>query len=178
MELAMLCWEDLLYLWVHSWSRLHRLDFSSALFAVAFLMGLQSKLREPGISQVTSWQKPVLELSLFHRNHISIYICRYMGFPDGASSKEPTCQCRRCKGCGFDPWVETMPWRRAWQPTPVFLPGESRGQRSLGGYSLQVCKESDMTSDWACTQCLDSHIYSFNQMFIPHPLHFGGRKQM
>ena len=36
---------------------------------------------------------------------------------------------------GFDPWVGKIPWRRAWQPTPVFLPGESHGQRSLGGYS-------------------------------------------
>ena len=39
------------------------------------------------------------------------------------------------KRCGFDPWVGNMPWRRAWQPTPVFLPGESHGQRSLAGYS-------------------------------------------
>ena len=36
---------------------------------------------------------------------------------------------------GFDPWVEKTPWRRAWQPTPAFLPGESHGQRSLAGYS-------------------------------------------
>ena len=58
------------------------------------------------------------------------------GLLGGASSKEPACQCRRrCKRCGFDPWVGKIPWRRAWQPTPVFLPGESYGQRSLGGYS-------------------------------------------
>ena len=36
--------------------------------------------------------------------------------------------------CRFDPWVGKIPWRRAWQPTPVFLPGESHGQRSLAGY--------------------------------------------
>ena len=35
----------------------------------------------------------------------------------------------------FDPWVGKIPWRRAWQPTPVFLPGASHGQRSLAGYS-------------------------------------------
>ena len=35
----------------------------------------------------------------------------------------------------FDPWVRKIPWRRKWQPTPVFLPGKSHGQRSLGGYS-------------------------------------------
>ena len=37
---------------------------------------------------------------------------------------------------GFDPWVGKIPWRRAWQPTPAFLPGESHRQRSLAGYSL------------------------------------------
>ena len=58
------------------------------------------------------------------------------GFPGGDSGKEPACQRRRCKRCGFDPWVEKMPWRRAWQPTPAFLPGESHGQKSLAGYGL------------------------------------------
>ena len=48
--------------------------------------------------------------------------------------KSLTCQCRRYKRCGFNPWIEKIPWRRAWQPTPVFLPGESHGQRSLVGY--------------------------------------------
>ena len=46
---------------------------------------------------------------------------------------------------GFNPWVGNIPWRRKWQPTPVFLPGESHGQRSLAGYSPWGCKESDMT---------------------------------
>ena len=45
----------------------------------------------------------------------------------------------------FDPWVRRIPWRRAWQPTPVFLPGESHRQRSLAGYSPQGPKESDTT---------------------------------
>ena len=59
-----------------------------------------------------------------------------MGFPGGASGKEPACQCRRHKRPGFNPWGGKMPWRRAWQPTSVFLPGESNGQRSLVGYDL------------------------------------------
>ena len=46
---------------------------------------------------------------------------------------------------GFDPWVGKIPWRRAWQPTLVFLPRESHGQRNLAGYSPQGCKESDKT---------------------------------
>ena len=51
------------------------------------------------------------------------------------SGKEPTCQCRRCQRCGFDPRIGKIPWRRKWQPTPVFLPGKSHKQRSLAGYS-------------------------------------------
>ena len=47
---------------------------------------------------------------------------------------------------GFDPWVGKIPWRRAWQPTPVFLPGQSHGQRSLAGYDgPQGCKEFHAT---------------------------------
>ena len=46
---------------------------------------------------------------------------------------------------GFDPWVRKIPWRRAWQPTPVFLPGESHRQRSLVGCSPEGCTESDTT---------------------------------
>ena len=58
------------------------------------------------------------------------------GTPDGSSGKEHTCQCKRYKRCSFDPWVGKIPWRRQWQSTSVFLPGESHGQRSLAGYSL------------------------------------------
>ena len=48
------------------------------------------------------------------------------------------------KRFGFDPWVGKIPWKTAWQPTPVFLPGESLRQRSLVGFSPQGCIESDM----------------------------------
>ena len=54
-------------------------------------------------------------------------------------------QCRRCR---FDPWVRKIPWRRAWQLTPVFLPGESHGQRSPVGHSPYGHKESD-GHDWS-----------------------------
>ena len=61
------------------------------------------------------------------------------------SDKEPTWQRRRLKRHGFDYWVKKSPWKRAWRPTPVFLPGESHGQRGLEVYSLEGCKELDMT---------------------------------
>ena len=49
------------------------------------------------------------------------------------------------RDAGFRPWVGKIPLTRAWQPTPILLPGESRGQRSLLGYSPYGCKESDTT---------------------------------
>ena len=63
--------------------------------------------------------------------------------PSGASGKELSCQGRKSKRLEFDPWVEKIPWKRTWQPTPVFLHEESHGQR-LAGYSPQGHKESDM----------------------------------
>ena len=62
-----------------------------------------------------------------------------------ASGKEPSCQCRRHKSLGFNPWVGKLPWKRAWKPTPVFLPGKSHGQRSLEGCIPQGHRELDTT---------------------------------
>ena len=59
----------------------------------------------------------------------------------GASGKEHVCHCRRCWRPWFNPSIWKIPWRRAWQPTPVFSPGESQGQRSLAGYSPRGHKE-------------------------------------
>ena len=70
------------------------------------------------------------------------------GLPRWLSGKESACQCRRCRRHGFDPWVGKIPWRRAWQTTPVFLPGKFHGQRSLVGYRPWGHKESDATEHW------------------------------
>ena len=69
--------------------------------------------------------------------------------PRWLSGKEPICSGRRL---GFDLWVGKIPWRRPWKPTPVFLPGEFHGQRSLVGYSPWGCKWSNL----ACTQAQDT----------------------
>ena len=50
------------------------------------------------------------------------------GFPGGSDRKESACNVRP----GFDPWVGKIPWKRSWQPTPVFLPGESPGTEEPG----------------------------------------------
>ena len=62
-----------------------------------------------------------------------------VGFPGGSEVKVSACNMRELV---FDPWVRKIPWRRKWQPTPVFLPGESHGRRSLVGHSPWGCKES------------------------------------
>ena len=82
-------------------------------------------------------------------------ICQ--GFSKWRGGKDPGCQCRRCKRHGFNPWAGNIPWRREWQPTPVFLAGESHGQRSLVGYSPEGCKESDTTeaTEHTCTLLSD-----------------------
>ena len=69
-----------------------------------------------------------------------------------ASGKEFTCQCRRHKRQRFHPWVGKIPWRRKQQPTPVFLPGKSHGQRTLVGYSPWGRRELDMIEHWGTFQ--------------------------
>ena len=70
----------------------------------------------------------------------------YTGLPRWLSGKETVCQCRKRE---FDPWVGATPWRKKWQPRPVFLPRESHGQRNLAGSSWGAgswgCKELDAT---------------------------------
>ena len=77
---------------------------------------------------------------------INLNCCSFAHPPGGASGKEPTCQCRRHKRFGLDPWVRKTPWSKKWQLIPVFLPGESLGQRSLVGCSPQSLTESEATS--------------------------------
>ena len=68
------------------------------------------------------------------------------GFPGGTNDKEPACQGRRYKRHGFDPWVRKIPWRRAQQPTPIFiLPWKTSWTEEPGGLQSRTCKESDTT---------------------------------
>ena len=67
------------------------------------------------------------------------------------TGKEATCQCKRHWRHKFDPWVRKLPWRRKWQPTPVFVPGESHEQRSLAGYVHGVIKSQTQLSTHTLT---------------------------
>ena len=106
-----------------------------------------------GTTAVWLWEAPPpLWASLFSSCHwmdrgnlITGVMTARRGFPCVTSGKEPACQCWRHKRHEFDPWVGKIPWTRAWQPTPVSLPGESHGQRSLTGYSPWGHKELDTT---------------------------------
>ena len=78
---------------------------------------------------------------------------------------ESACQRKRCKRCGFDPWVGKIPWRKKWQNTPVFLPGEFHGQRSLVGYSL--FKELDTTEHAFPNKIKSNLFFSFVFGLVP-----------
>ena len=59
--------------------------------------------------------------------------------------KNPPTNAGNTRHAGSIPGSGLIPWSMKWQPAPVFLPGESHGQRSLAGYSPWFCKELDMT---------------------------------
>ena len=92
------------------------------------------------------------------------------GLSKWLNGKESACQGRRC---GFDPWVGKIPWGRKWQPTPVFLPEKSHGQKSLEGYSLRG-RKSDYTTHHpalgpSCPSCVCSQeiFLNFTLLFSP-----------
>ena len=87
-----------------------------------------------------------------------------LGLSRWLSGQESACQCKRSqRRPGFHPWVGKTPWRREWQPTPVFLPGESHGQRSLVGYSSWGCR---VRHDWA-RACAWSWLSKESQRRVP-----------
>ena len=104
-----------------------------------------------------------------------------MGFPGGTSGKEPTCPSRRHKRCEFNPWVRKIPWKRAWQLTSVFLPGELYGQRTLAATVHRVTKShkwlslkqlsmhSQYNTQWWKAESLSAKIWNKSRM--PHLQH-------
>ena len=116
-----------------------------------FLMSTNDKAKTEAVRKNGVWkwrdfkvqilcqvQEQFLERNMHFIDKVLYHSTRWHG------GKESACQCRRCWRCEFDPWVEKIPWRRKWQPTPVFLPGKSHGEMRLTGYSPCGCKESCM----------------------------------
>ena len=102
------------------------------LSSVEFLLNNQANFSFP-LNLFFQWT-----LVIFNAFLIDIVEC----FPGGSNGRESA---RNAGDPGSIPGSGRFPWRREWQPTPAFLPGESHGQRSLGGYSLWGCKERDTT---------------------------------
>ena len=80
------------------------------------------------------------------KSHICIL---YIDFPGDSCGNKFTCQCRRCKWLGFDPWVSKIPWNRKCQPTPVFLPRKFHGQRNPWSTVPGATESQTWLSDWA-----------------------------
>ena len=90
---------------------------------------------------------------LEHRNSNRLSPCQSWGLPGNTRGKDSACQWRRC---GFNPWVRKIPWRRSWQPTSVFLPGESHGQEPD---RLQFIGLQRVGHNWSDLACTHTHTY-------------------
>ena len=101
---------------------------------------------EPHLSITDSGVAKTLDYNLYH------LLPKTWGLPWWLNGKESACQCRRCT---FNPWVGKLPWRRKWQSTPVYLPGNSHGQRSLACCSPQGRKELHTT--WWLNNTIPTH---------------------
>ena len=115
-----------------------------SLWLILYLIILRKIVESKG--SPNSWTNLMLDFVLkIMKNWFLTFRYLHPSLLGDASGGEAACWCRRQKRCRFNPWVRKIPWRRAWQPTPVFLPGKPHGQRSLAGYSLWGRKESDTT---------------------------------
>ena len=129
---------------VHPSSReIVKSDYTTVMYVIQFQVGLKNKKTE-------SIFKPGCLFSVRRLARNYGHLSQLKGFPGNASGKEPTCQWR-CKRCGFDPWVGKILWRRAWQPTPVFLRGESPPTEKSGG--LQSTVPQRIRHDWGNLAC-------------------------
>ena len=79
--------------------------------------------------------------------HPLLLLLIFPSFPCGSDGRV----CLQCRRTGFEPWVQKIPWRRKWQPTPVLLPGTSHGQRSLAGTVHGFAKSRTRLSDFTFT---------------------------
>ena len=96
-------------------------------------------------------------------------VCRHPGLPRWFSAKESACWCRRHSKLRFDPWVGKIPSRRKWQPTLVFLPEKSHGQRSVAGHN--PCGHR-VGHDWATEQARLKKKYQETKFCWPNSVVF------
>ena len=101
---------------------------------------VRGKMHRASYTDIQIWMWPCKQweiLSFLSRDLICLYPCfrEATGFPGSISGKEQAC--RKHKRHGFNTWVGKIPWRRKWQPSPVFLPGESHGLKQLSTHALE-----------------------------------------
>ena len=108
----------------------------------------------PPLQDLTSYQGYLLafDLGSLANNLVSIFEGGYPGGSDGKKKKI----CLQCRRPRFHPWVRKIHCRREWLPTPVYLPREFYGQRSLAGYSPWGLKESDASETTEHTRCVNT----------------------
>ena len=122
-----------------------------------------------------------------HGTHLNFLKVLYHLSPGGTSGKEPACQCRRCKRCRFMPSVGKIPWRRAWKPTPIFLPREAPWTEELGGlWSIGSQRVGHDWRDWEHTRNVpisyENHFWNFTWAIQLHGIfwtpRFCGNRQI
>ena len=133
-------------------------EMSPGFNSFLFILGPRITLIQPwyldfcqGPQGFTCHQPWTLRLDSSSQNSISIntkslILCHHLGLPRWHNGKESACQCSRC---GFHLWVRKIPWRRKWQPTPVFVLGKLHGQRSWRATVHSVTKSWTWLTDWA-----------------------------
>ena len=116
--------------WNNQWSHIHSPihSFIHSFMHSASIYGITSSYRALCSAPQDDRQELVVDAEM--RFSLKAWRGVYQASP--VAQRQRICvQCTRCRRCKFDPWVGKIPWRRAWQPTLVLLPGESHGQRSL-----------------------------------------------
>ena len=94
----------------------------------------------------------------------------YLGFLSGTSGQEPACPCRGHKRYGFDPWIGKIPWRRAWQPTPLFLLENPMDRGAWWATVRGVAKRRTRRKRLSTPMCIIFYIYSRKEQLGFYPL--------
>ena len=142
-----ICWT------LYKWASLHHVWASPVAQTVKRLPEMRETRAHHVWAPWTCYFSSLNDLVIWPRNRLcqalmQLYHTSMAWFSWWLSRLRIRLQCRRL---GFDPWVGKIPWKKEWQPTPVCLPGESHGERSLVGYSPRGGKELDTTEgpDWS-----------------------------
>ena len=124
----------------------HFVCISNKNFIIIHPVFFSSRLYQTRSRRTNNWKFCSRLTLILQPTHLAL-INLFKGLPWWLSGKRICLQCRSHRSCKFDLWVTKIPWRRKWQPTPVFLPGEFHGRRNLAGYRPQGCKESETTEE-------------------------------